>query len=177
MPPSRNDRSHEAELAIGRDIRRWQLALGLVALAVVWFVHDTRWWFLVHQAPWLPLFHLAMLAALVALGWAIAWVLNAMARTRGRQSTKLRRNTLVGAWALAGLAILGQSENAPPGLAAIAQLLPMPHYRDAPAPARGSDPTSDKVEIVVTPQAPPSNPLDLARPEVPADASPPAVSR
>jgi hypothetical protein len=52
---------------------------------------------------------IGMFAAPVLLGWAIVAIPEVMARRRGRQRTAIRRNTLIAAWVLGGLMMVGMS--------------------------------------------------------------------
>jgi hypothetical protein len=53
---------------------------------------------------------IGMFAAPVLLGWAIVAIPEVMARRRGRQRTAIRRNTLIAAWVLGGLMMVGMSD-------------------------------------------------------------------
>ena len=95
---------------MGRDIPGWQLALGLIAMFVVY-----------ELARGLPSFSdpegalrlmagdMAMLAAPMIFGWVIAAIPEVIARRRGGQRTRLRRNTLIATGVLCLLMIVGQS--------------------------------------------------------------------
>lgn len=166
-------------MAVSRDISEWHLAVGLLAMFVLYeLVRGLPRLLSPPGAVQVLARDIGTIAVPMLLGWASAKIHEVLARRRGRARTALRRNTLIAAWAF-GLVMVGglvaerrdaartlQAEQqaklaaAPPrmpeGATKSSSAYPSrgaPTLAQVPAPAPGVDSTGAKPEIitVVTP--------------------------